>query len=428
MGATFPVIAKFYIKEKIGKGIGEVYAANNLGAILGSFAAGFLLIPLLGIKLAIIIAGTINILIAFTLLSIVAKDFAKKAIPIVLVSFLIFAYFGNYNIQQMHSGGFYRTNLELADLGEVVYYKEGLYATVTVKEIENPQSISLFINGYGQGGTAILDLRVNFLMAYLPFLINPEIEESLVIGLGTGTTSGQLSQLTKVTTVELEPAIIGANNYFNQLNVDVLTNPSHKLVIADGRNYLLRNKEKYDLIVSEPTNTWQSFSTQLYSKEFFELVKDRLEDDGLFVKWFPIYTMGVDDFRNSYKTFNSVFPNVIAFANIKLDENNPVRYGTSEIIFVGSKEKIEIDVDKADLIYDSFPFQSKQYLDALRLSSSDDILNLQLFTSDDMAGYAADASLLTDDNPILEFSTARQVLYQNPEEIIHDIEVFLKIG
>src|SRR3989338_3551209 len=101
MGATLPVVAKFYTKEKIGRGIGEVYAANNLGAIIGSFAAVFILIPLLGIKASIIFAGAINILIAFALLFIVAKNFARKAIPVALVLFLILAYFGDYNIRQM---------------------------------------------------------------------------------------------------------------------------------------------------------------------------------------------------------------------------------------------------------------------------------------------------------------------------------------
>jgi len=63
MGATFPIISKFYVKEKIGKGIGEVYSANNLGAIIGSFATGFILIPYFGIKGSIIFAGLVNIIV-----------------------------------------------------------------------------------------------------------------------------------------------------------------------------------------------------------------------------------------------------------------------------------------------------------------------------------------------------------------------------
>ena len=168
MGATFPVIAKFYTQEKIGKGIGEVYSANNLGAIIGSFGAGFILIPLLGIKASIIFAGAINVFVAGIIIAKSGKEFFKKSFFVFLVLFLVLAYFGNYNVQQMHTGGFYRTEEIYEELGPVVYYKEGLYATITVRDLFSGAGKALFINGKGQGGTEITDLRVNFLLAYLP--------------------------------------------------------------------------------------------------------------------------------------------------------------------------------------------------------------------------------------------------------------------
>ena len=430
MGMTFPIIAKFYTQEKIGRGIGEVYSANNLGAIIGSFGAGFILIPLFGIKASIIFAGTLNLLIGFAIISFADKNLSKKIIPLVLVVFVVLAFFGNYNIQQMHSGGFYRTHEEVKTMGEVVYYKEGLYATVTVRELPDEgyqtNAYELFINGKGQGGNSIMDLRVNFLLAYLPELINPEINNALVIGLGTGTTSGQLSQLINVTTIEIEPLVVEASNYFKIFNLDVLENPKHELIIGDGRNYLIRNNEKYDVIIPEPSDPWQSFSTDLFSKEFFELAAEDLEEDGLYLQWVSIYQMSPEDFKNFYKTFSSVFPHNIAFANIKSDENSPANFETSEIILIGSKEKIEISKDKLNANYNSLPEPSKQYLDAIRLSSGDEIYHLLLFTSDELKGYGKDAKFVIDDKPILEFSTAKNVLYQNPKEVINDIENFIK--
>src|SRR3990172_11662260 len=90
-----------------------------------------------------------------------------------IILFLALALVGIYNIQKMHSGGFYRTEEIYENLGPVVYYKEGLYATVTVREILGSGK-ALFINGKGQGSHGITDLRVNFLLAYLPLLIKPE--------------------------------------------------------------------------------------------------------------------------------------------------------------------------------------------------------------------------------------------------------------
>ena len=136
--------------------------------------------------------------------------------------------------------------------------------------------------------------------------------------------------------------------------------------------------------------------------------------------------MDVNDFKSFYNTFNSVFPNNIAFANIKEDEDTPVKFRTSEIIFIGSKNKIEINKEKLKENFDKL--KTKEYLDAIKLGSIDNILHLLLFTNEEMKDYAEEARLITDNNPILEFSTSRKVLYQAPEEVINDIEVFLKSG
>ncbi len=427
MGMTFPVIAKFYTREKIGKGIGEIYSANNLGAIFGSFVAGFILIPILGIKSSIIFAGFINIFIAFIILSIVAPSFSKKIIPISLVLFLAFAYFGNYQIKNLYSGGFYRSQYpkELLEKTKFLYYKEGLHATVAVVEDPLEGAIGLTINGKGQGSTAFSDMRVNSLLAYLPLLFKPDAKESLVIGLGTGTTPGHLAQLTKVTTVEIEPAILGAAEHFKVINLNVLENPNHNLIIADGRNYLLKSKEKYDLIIPEPSDPWQSFSTLLFSKEFMELVKEHLKEGGIYTQWAPIYQMRVEDFKNFYKTFNSVFPYVAAFVNVSEKENLPVELSTTEVILLGSEKDIFTE-GKLKESFANLPMEAREeYLSAIWINSSDDLLNLLLFVSSEMEGYADNAEYITDDNAALEFSSARNVLFPNPKGVIFDIQNYL---
>jgi spermidine synthase len=426
MGATFPVIAKFYTQRKVGKGIGEIYSANNLGAIFGSFAAGFMLIPILGIKSTVIFAALINIFAAFLILFFFSKTLAKKIIPLAIPIFLVLSYTGSYNIRELYSGGFYRAELpaEVWKSRKIVFYKEGLHATITVTESPD-KALTLLINGKGQGSTSISDLRVNFLLAYLPLLNKPKITNALVIGLGTGTTSGQLAQFINVTTVEIEPAVIDASKYFWFVNFNVLENPNHELVIADARNYLLQSRKKYDVIVQEPSDPWQSFSTALYSKEFFKLVKNNLDEDGLFVKWVPIYTMSPEDWRSFYRTFTSVFPYVLAFANVKEDEPFPVRLSTSEILLIGSTHEIELDTENLRKNFDALPSSVKKYLQAIQLNSADDLLHLFLFSSEDMKGYADNAPLITDDNPALEFSTAKNVLVADPKDVINDINEFL---
>ena len=317
MGATFPIIARFYTKEKIGNSIGKIYSANNIGAIFGSFVAGFVLIPLFGIKASIIFAGIINILIAFVIISISSKDLVKKVIPLSIALFLIIMYFSSYNIKELYSGGLTRAGVSkgIIENTDFLYYNEGLYATVSVTKDPLEGARVLLINGKGQGSTAFQDLRINLLLAYLPLIFKPESEDALVIGLGTGVTSGHLAQSIKVKTLEIEPIVVSASEYFKPLNLNVLENSNHDLVIDDARNYLLKNKKKYDVIASELNDPWYSFSNPLFSKEFFELVNEDLNRDGIFIHWVPIYEFSVEDFRSSYKTFKSVFPYILAFAN-----------------------------------------------------------------------------------------------------------------
>jgi hypothetical protein len=134
--------------------------------------------------------------------------------------------------------------------------------------------------------------------------------------------------------------------------------------------------------------------------------------------------MSVEDFRSFYKTFNLIFPNNVGFANIKYDEDTPVKFETSEILIIGSQK--EIDLSKIDLNYKNLPIESKQYLDGLRLSSGEEISHLLLFTDEQIQGYAENAEIVTDDKPILEFSTAKKVLMQDPRAVIEDINNFLE--
>lgn len=339
--------------------------------------------------------------------------------------FLILAYSGNYNIQKMHSGGLYRTEEVYKNLGPVIYYEEGVYSTITVREIIGTAK-ALFINGKVQGSYGIPDLRVKMLLAYLPKLIRPAMQNALVIGLGTGTTSGQMSQFSKTTTIEIEPKIIGSSDFFKTFNLNVLENPDHNLIIDDGRNFLLTHHDRYDVIIPEPSEPWQSLSTALFAKEFLELASQHLAEDGLYIHWVPIYHMSPDDFKNFYKTFSNVFPHNAAFANIKPDEDTPVQFGTSEIILVGAKKELTLSEDTFRENYDNLPDISKYHLSQLRLASGNEVYHLLLFTDRQIKGYADNSELITDDRPILEFSTAKNVFTPNPEAVLEDINKFLE--
>jgi len=428
MGATWPIVAKFYVKEKVGKGIGEIYSANNVGAIFGSFTSGFLLVPLLGIKESIIFAGILNLIVGSTILLIANKKIAFKVLPLTFLIFILFAIFSHYNIKELSYGKFYYPFVpeDIIKESKLVFYKESPYSTISVLEWRGAKS--LMLNGKGQGGTMITDLRINFLLAYIPLLLHENPKTSLLIGLGTGTTASILAKFTNTTTVEIDPYIYEAAKEFRPLSEGIFNNPNHTLVIADARNYLLWDKNKYDIIASEPSDPWQSFSTSLYSKEFYELIKEHLNENGLFVQWVPIYEFTPHDFKMFYKTFNSIFPYVLGFVNLKNFTSKGKIFNPTEIILVGSLKPINLDkVRVSQRIMKVNEIQKD--LIFINIFTPNQFFDLYLFNQDNLKGYADNALIITDDRPILEFSSARNILTRERtfnEWVISDLKEWLE--
>ncbi|MBR9680051.1 MAG: hypothetical protein GOU99_03310, partial [Candidatus Altiarchaeota archaeon] len=405
-------------------------ASNNMGAILGSLLAGFVFIQLIGIRYTLIVAGILNLTIGMAFL----KKPRLTGLLAITTVFLVFSTFAPYDLQKFYTKGFFRALSIPEDsriYKEIVFHKEGLYATVNVIE-EGGEIQSLLINGKSQSGTAATDLRVNYLLAYLPLMLHENPQNALVLGLGTGATAGQLAAQVKTTILEIEPAVADAASYFNKTNLDVLNNPQAELIIDDARNYLLRSEKKFDLIIPELCDPWQDISTMFYSQEFFELGKEHLSQDGLFVQWVPIYLMEADTFKSFYATFESVFPNTAIFANIRSSERDGP-YPT-EMLFVGSESPIELeniawrfylmDISAQNRLTEII-FQDGVRPRAPYEDTPDRVASLLLSTSDQMAEYAKGAQIVTDDNLLLEFASAKKVLKGTPMDVLIDLNRFL---
>lgn len=421
MGATFPIVAKILSSEKLGKGVGFAYSANNFGAIIGSIAAGFLLVPLFGIKGSIVVAGVLNLLVAALMLFTFAEKAAKIILPVAAVLFFAFVFTASYDIDEMHSSGYYALfDKDMVKSGNIIFYQEGLHGTVAVKEYRESGKYALLINGKGQGSNVIADWRVNLLLAALPLLANPDANNALVIGLGTGTTSGLLAQAVDTTTVEIEPAILDAAKYFSGVNHNMLENNRHNLVIGDGRHFLTKTGDKWDIIILESSDPWMSFSSALFSEEFFRLAAEHLNDNGIFVQWLPSSAMDEESFNSFYKTFSSVFPNVMVFANIKKTEPLAVRSATTEMLFIGSKQEINL-AEMGNNFANLSPALQKDMRQSGIFSFSN-IKSLFLASGNEIEGFAENAGLITDNSPLLEFSIARTIVsgasgFNAPEEL-----------
>jgi SAM-dependent methyltransferase len=150
-------------------------------------------------------------------------------------------------------------------------------------------------------------------MALIPALIAESHERGFVIGLGTGVTAGELAALEatrKVTVAEISRAVITANPLFAAGNLGASTHPKIELIRGDAFRTLLRSTERYDVIVSEPSNPWVAGIEMLYTREFLEAVRSRLAPGGVYGQWFHVYEADEEVVNLILRTYASVFSHV----------------------------------------------------------------------------------------------------------------------
>jgi len=382
MGTTLPLMMRTYSEEftTVGKDVGKLDASNSFGAVIGTLAAGFLLIPILGIQNSIIVTASINIIIAIVILS--TKKYLKPKhlaiIIVIAVPFLML--YPSYDVESLQVGIYAYIDPEVtldelistAESQELLFYKESLYQTVSV--IPNGNGKSLKLNGKAQCSTESVTYVGLIRMATVPYeLFENNYEKpqtSLNVGLGCGVTSKALSELLEATTIEIDSVVVEANEkHFAKID--------HRLIIDDARNWLLRNDEKFDIIVTEPSDPYHN-NGMLYTKEYFSLLSNRLTENGLVSQWVPVFELLGDDFNIFYNTFHSVFPYVYVY------EMEPD--SIEQLIFIGSKKPLKIESD-----------------------------NFYFFSHEDVNDV--ETELNTDDKPILEFSTARNL--NNPDRTVN---------
>ncbi|HEX3249955.1 MAG TPA: fused MFS/spermidine synthase, partial [Pyrinomonadaceae bacterium] len=333
MGMVMPLVLVWAGSEA--ERVGRSYAINTIGAIAGAFITGFLLIPKTSTRFTLLFAATCCLVVACVayLPAEPARDPAlKRALAIGSTPFLMILLFilappmnladlsiGAYDslvrvLAQTREGTSDQTDPEQRqEVHELLMYREGPTATVSVRRDQN--TLSMAINGRTNASDSGFDMPTQVMLGQLPVLVAPRIENGLVIGYATGITVGAMLQspIQSVTCVELEPATVVASKYFEHVNNHPLDDPRTKLVVDDARTFLRVTPNRYDVIVSEPSHPWVPGVANLFTQEFFELGRDRLNDDGVFVQWVQIYQLSTQSLRSVLATYQKVFPHVLVF-------------------------------------------------------------------------------------------------------------------
>ena len=289
------------------------------------------------------------------------------------------------------------------DADPILFYKEGYTSTVTVHKSNNSENVYLKVNGKVEAST-IGDMPTQVLLGQIPMLLSPNHENVLVIGLGSGVTVGSVGThpAKRITVVELEPAVVEASRHFSHANYQVLKDPRLRVMTYDARNYLLVTPEKFDVIISEPSNPWMAGVSNLFTREFFALGSQRLTPAGVFCQWLQLYKISPENLRSILQTFHGIFPHLLVFQSSEYD-----------LLILGSFEPLPIALGKLQARL-SQP-RVREDLKRIGVESVQGILAHFVFGTREIPGFIQNAPINTDDNALLEFS-APQTLYIDTSE------------
>lgn len=304
MGTVFPTLIRLYASSilTLGEKVGKIYAINTVGAIVGSFVSGFVLIPFVGINQSVCIIGAIYALLASIQYGMNRKatrlvtGLALTAICLVMIPFTPSPHWYN--------AGFIRTRIVPDE--ENLFFEEGVSANVGI--IQRDGFKALTVDGIIVAQNSKDDMWDLLLKAHLPLLLHPNPERVLLVGLGGGISLGAVEKhdVKTIDCVELSPEVVDAHYLFAEENDSCWTDDRLNLIINDGRHYLLTTENRYDIISVDPVDPPVS---TLYSRDFFSLCRNALEEDGLMLQWVPMFRLSRDHILMILKSFTDVFPN-----------------------------------------------------------------------------------------------------------------------
>lgn len=412
MGMTFPLAnAAIIEKDSVGGGTGKTFALNTAGGMFGSFMAGFVLIPFIGPEKTICLAAAVNLLAAATLSTV--RGFPLKFHSVVLsfgLVMLIITIILNQSVDPYRIGIFYRakqyTSLDdyaksLKDARSstnITFSEFGLYGSVSVKEGKDIKS--LLINGKADASTGS-DTLTELITGYIPMMLHRNPESVAVIGLGSGITLGVIENfnISRADVLEINPTVIKANSYFQKENRNALNDSRVKLVVADARNYLMASDSKYDVIISEPSNPWVEGEGFLFTKEFYQIIKNHLNSGGIFLQWIGSYDFGKEDLQTSLNTIGHVFPYYQLWAENKW----------LDLYIIASDKELDMDYGKIKSLFSgriSSDFKALGQMSGRQYLSNQDLL-FSFYVADTsvLRDFASQGGINSDDRPVIEFNT-----------------------
>jgi spermidine synthase len=398
-----------------GAAVGRAYAWNTLGAIVGAIAAGFWLMPRMGSFHLLAATAGANLALATALSIASAQRLPWKALTVAGNLLLLLAaavigfsnYFYDPAVASFNTVMYWNiydrplTLRENAHALDIVYFRDGLNANISVARTGDYMAIRT----NGKVDASNHDVTTQLLLGHLAALANPP-RRVLLVGFGSGMTASAIaaySELERLDVVEIEPAVVAAAPLLASLNRNVLLDPRVHVTFDDARNFLFTTREKYDLIISEPSNPWIAGVATLFTREFYAAARARLAPGGVFVQWMQAYSLYPDDLRMLFATFLSEFHGATLWHGDAPDL----------ILMAPSPPPAEI-LQRARAMY-KVPRLHGDFAQ-LGMEEPEGLFGFYMLDDEALRKFSSGAQINTDDQTLLEYHAPRSLLVRDLED------------
>lgn len=408
-GASFPLaLAAVASKQRdTGHLVGGVYAANTIGAIFGALIFALVIIGTFGTQFAqraLILTAAAGAVFMFATAT---GDDGRVRLSgagslrggLVLVLALVLATGVAPIPGVLIAYGRYAATW-IGHHGEILFTGEGTHSSMAVSR--QPDGLMNYHNaGKVQASSLPQDMRLQRMLGHFTTLVPESPRSVLVIGFGAGVTAGSVSidpRVERLTIAEIErmvPQFVGM--HFGDHNERVAQNPKTRLVIDDARHFLLTTDETFDAITSDPFDPWVKGAATLYTREFFELMKRKLNPGGVVTVFVQLYEAGIEAVKSEIATFVDVFPNATIWAN--------THQGTGyDVVLMGQAEPTRIDLDRWDLRLNAPEYADvRRSLSEIGIHAVDDLLATFVGRGPELQPWLADAQINRDRNLRLQY-------------------------
>ena len=409
-GASFPLALAAVARrgEDPGRLVGGVYAANTVGAIFGSVIASLVLVYWFGSQRAqqvlMIVSGMSGLLLLAPaeMSSAPGRRPLRWAAPVLLVIALGVAAFLIRTVPTIPgilvAYGRYAATW-MGQQGDIFYVGEGLSSSVAVSRFGDV--MNYHNAGKVQASSQPQDMRLQRMLGHFTTLVPKAPKKVLVIGCGAGATAGAVSideNVEVLTIAEIEPLVPRVvSEHFGEHNFHVVRNPKTHVVIDDARHFLLTTDERFDAITSDPLDPWVKGAATLYTKEFFELAKSKLNPGGTVTLFVQLYESTPEAVKSEIGTFFEVFPHGVIWGNTHQGRG----YDT---VLMGTVEAPHFNIDEWEARLNSPQYAAvKESLREISIYSAIDLFGNYAGRASDMKAYLADAQINRDRDLRLQY-------------------------